>query len=144
MLRSKSHIAEIILPFLSDLGNCAARTAAATGDIILPRYCAVCGRTGHLERHHMVPRSAGQLVLPNGHLADKPTITLCGFRNAGGCHGKAHSGRLHFRWVEADAGREGWYLTHVKGGHLEYLLTDEPESYLDALKMDGWRPLDAR
>lgn len=45
MVRSKSHIAEIILPFLSDLGNCAARTAAATGDIILPRYCAVCGRT---------------------------------------------------------------------------------------------------
>lgn len=105
--------------------------------------CAVCGRSWPLNQHHIVKRSAGQLVR-GGVVIPKPTITLCGSGNASGCHGLAHQGRLHFRWVEADAGREGWYLTHVKGGHLEYLLTDEPESYLDALKMDGWRPLDAR
>lgn len=102
--------------------------------------CAVCGRPWPLNQHHIVKRSAGQLVR-GGVVVPKPTITLCGSGNASGCHGLAHQGRLHFRWVEADAGREGWNLTHVKGGHLEYLLTDEPESYLDALKMDGWRPL---
>ena len=102
--------------------------------------CAVCGRTWPLNQHHIVKRSAGQLVR-GGVVIPKPTITLCGSGNSSGCHGLAHQDRLHFRWVEADAGREGWYLTHVKGGHLEYLLTDEPESYLDALKMDGWRPL---
>lgn len=106
-------------------------------------YCAICGRTWPLNRHHMVKRSAGAFYR-DGVLVKPPTITLCGSGNASGCHGLAHQGRLHFRWVEADAGREGWYITHVKGGHLEYLLTDEPESYLDALKMDGWRPLDAR
>ena len=105
-------------------------------------YCAVCGRTGHLERHHVVKRSAGQLVLPNGHLADKPTITLCGFGNAGGCHGKGHSGRLHFRWVERETGREfdeGYLM--IRGGHWECLETDEPVDYLTALSMDGWRRL---
>lgn len=105
-------------------------------------YCAVCGRTGHLERHHMVPRSAGQLVLPNGRLADKPTITLCGFGNAGGCHGKAHSGRLHFRWVERDVKSgfgEGYLCIH--GGHVEYLLLEEPVDRLTALSMPGWRRL---
>lgn len=103
-------------------------------------YCAVCGKTWPLNRHHLVKRSAGQLVR-GGVVLPKPTIVLCGSGNTSGCHGLAHQGRLHFRWVESDAGSEGWYLTHIRGGHLEYLLTEEPEKYADALKMDGWRPV---
>lgn len=104
--------------------------------------CAVCGRGGHLERHHMVKRSAGRLWLPSGVEAPKPTVTLCGHGNADGCHGKAHAGLLHFRFVRADSAAgwdEGGVMIH--GGHVEFLLTDEPCDYLTALGMDGWKPL---
>lgn len=107
--------------------------------------CAVCGRPYPLEKHHMVRRSAGKLYMA-GVEVPKPTITLCGFGNnlsdADGrpyCHGLAHANRLHFRWVDADAGQKGWYLTHVTGGHLEYIVLDEPTPYLRALEMEGWR-----
>lgn len=107
-------------------------------------FCAVCGRTGHLERHHMVPRSAGRLFR-GGVEVEKPTITLCGFGNAGGCHGLAHSGLLHFRWVATDAvgGGFGRYrrMECGDGGHLEYLLPREPVGRLAALSMPGWRRL---
>lgn len=86
--------------------------------------CAVCGRGWPLNRHHMVPRSAGELY-EDGRKLKKPTIVLCGFGNAGGCHGLAHSGKLHFRFTD----------------RLEYLLTNEPVKRLEALEMDGWRPL---
>ena len=101
--------------------------------------CAVCGRSP-VQMHHVVKRSAGKLYR-NGIEVPKPLIPLCGLGNSSGCHGLAHQGRLHFRWVESDAGSEGWYLTHVQGGHWEYLLTDAPVKYLDALKMDGWRAM---
>lgn len=91
-------------------------------DVITP-YCAVCGRTGHIERHHMVKRSAGRLYR-DGFEVPKSLITLCGHGNADGCHGKAHSGRLHFRWSE---------------GALWYLMPPEPCGYLEAQDMDGWR-----
>lgn len=104
--------------------------------------CAVCGRSP-VQMHHVVKRSAGKLYR-NGIEVPKPLLPLCGLGNSSGCHGLAHQGRLHFRWVESDAGSEGWYLTHVQGGHWEYLMTDAPVKYLDALKMDGWRTLDVR
>lgn len=107
---------------------------------VITPWCCVCGRTGHLEQHHIVKRSAGQLVM-HGHVMPKPVVTLCGHGNVDGCHGLAHQGRLHFRWVDADAGQEGWYLTHGEGGHLEYLLLDEPAKYEEALEMDGWVPV---
>lgn len=103
-------------------------------------YCAVCGRTGHLERHHMVKRSAGRMFLDNGIEVPKPTITLCGHGNVDGCHGKAHSGMLHFRWVYTDMPadfRNGYEF--ARGGHLEYLMLDDSVDYLTALSMDGWR-----
>lgn len=110
-------------------------------NIITP-WCAVCGKTGHLEQHHMVKRSTGQLVLPNGAIAEKPTITLCGHGNADGCHGLAHQGRLHFRWVRTRyvGGTDDFYAD-ITGGHLEYLLTDRPVDYLTALSRGGWRRL---
>ena len=88
-------------------------------------YCCVCGKSGHvapLNRHHIVPRSAGNLIA-NGHSRRKPTVPLCGRGNATGCHGMAHSGRLHFRNHD---------------GELEYLVC-EPCDRLTALSMDGWR-----
>lgn len=100
--------------------------------------CAICGATYPLNQHHLVKRSAGKLYR-NGAEVPKPTITLCGSGNASGCHGKAHAGLLHFRWVGSDIPAPDMYLTTFRGGHLEYLLVDEPCDYLTALKMDGWK-----
>lgn len=106
--------------------------------------CAVCGRAGRLERHHIVRRSAGRMYR-HGVEAPKPTVTLCGLGNAGGCHGLAHANRLHFRWVEGPAGRDwcgGESMAYtVNGGHWEAILLREPTPYLDALEMDGWFPI---
>ena len=117
-------------------------------------WCPVCGRTSPLEQHHPVRRGAGVLYDEHGREVAKPTITLCGFGNAltasdgrPYCHGLAHANRLHFRWAEAEAVRPrgravpGLETYSAKGGHWEYLLLDEPASYLDALGMDGWRRL---
>ena len=89
------------------------------------RWCAICGRTWPLNRHHVPPRSAGN-AYRDGRRVPHPTITLCGSGNASGCHGLAHHRRLHFRNVDG----EWWYL-----------LTDEPTKYHDALRMVGWRPV---
>lgn len=101
--------------------------------------CAVCGRAAPLNRHHVVRRGAGVLYR-NGVEVPKPTIVLCGSGNASGCHGLAHQNRLHFRWRRAEW-RTGPHQVALGSGHWEYLLCDEPTSYLDALAMDGWRPL---
>lgn len=100
--------------------------------VVLP-YCAVCGRSGPLNQHHIVWRSWGQMAR-DGRTVEKPTVTLCGFGsnlgsdgNAEYCHGKAHHRMLHFR---NDRGR------------LEYLETDEPTKYADALALGGWEPLE--
>ena len=101
-------------------------------------YCAVCGRTWPLNRHHVVRRGAGRLYR-GGVEVPKPTITLCGSGNTSGCHGLAHQNRLHFRWAK----RRGGFgeSTAYGSGHWEYILLDEPTKYYKALEMDGWRPL---
>jgi hypothetical protein len=86
-------------------------------------FCAVCGATWPLNRHHFVWRSWGELVR-EGKAIPKPTITLCGSGNTSGCHGLAHSRQLHFR---------------NNGGRLEMLMTLEPTRYHVALDMPGWR-----
>lgn len=103
-------------------------------------FCAVCGRTRPLNQHHVVRRSAGQLVR-GGIVVPKPTLTLCGSGNTGGCHGAAHDGRLHFRWVKAPTGDWRYFKTVADGGHWEYLRTDEPCRYAEALEIDGWREI---
>lgn len=107
-------------------------------------FCAVCGRTSPLNQHHVVRRSAGQLVR-NGAAVPKPTITLCGCGNASGCHGLAHANRLHFRWVPSCAVGAGFgnfaRMDGGDGGHWEYLRTDGPCGYAEALEMDGWREI---
>lgn len=84
--------------------------------------CAWCGSGWPLNQHHIVFRSRGELVR-DGRRVEKPTITLCGSGNTGGCHGKAHSGMLHFKY----------------DGRLMGLETERPVRYSEALKMDGWR-----
>lgn len=86
--------------------------------------CAVCGAPAN-EQHHPIRRGAGNVYGADGRTARKPTITLCGFGNTSGCHGKAHDGRLHFRFTDR------W----------ECLETEEPIDRLTALGLDGWRPL---
>jgi len=95
--------------------------------------CVVCGRAYPLNRHHIIPRSAGELY-ENGRKVEKRLIVLCGFgsnlSDADGrmyCHGRAHHRMLHFR---NDRGR------------LEFLFTDEPTRYAAALEADGWMPLE--
>lgn len=100
-------------------------------DDVTPGYCAICERAYPLEKHHMVPRSAGELYR-DGKKLKKPVIQLCGFGNnlqdsdgRNFCHGLAHHKRLHFR----------------NNGRLEYLITDHPVKYQEALEMAGWLPV---
>lgn len=106
--------------------------------------CAVCGRPA-TNKHHIVKRSAGRWVV-DGREKRKPTVRLCGMGNASGCHGMAHDGRLHFRWVPAEAPskpmkRVGSEFPPPNAGHWEFLRTKEPCDYLTALSADGWRRL---
>lgn len=111
------------------------------GSSVETRCCAVCGATWPLNRHHIVRRGAGKAYKGGVELL-KPTIVLCGSGNASGCHGLAHAGRLHFRWVPLR-----WSIERPVpdgSGHWEWLLTDEPTSYAAALESDGWAPLPGR
>ena len=105
--------------------------------------CCVCGAPA-TDRHHVVRRGAGKLAAGGREVA-KPTVRLCGHGNASGCHGMAHAGLLHFRWVETRSERRhNDQLLSFVGGHWEYLETEEPCKYQDALAMEGWRPLCGR
>ena len=87
-------------------------------------FCAICGAPAN-EQHHPIRRGAGNVYGADGRAATKPTITLCGRGNTSGCHGKAHDGRLHFRFTDR------W----------EYIETEEPIDRLAAFRLEGWRPL---
>ena len=113
--------------------------------VIRLERCPICWRVRPLNQHHMVKLSAGELFDAYGRKRKKPTITLCGFgnnlRDANGryyCHGLAHHEMLHFRWVPTYEAKGSTY-PKLDGGHLEYLLTDEPTKYDAALNMDGWQ-----
>ena len=80
---------------------------------LLPLWCCVCGAVAH-NKHHVIP---GRRKDPR-----VPRLRLCGSGNTSGCHGDAHSKRLHFRY------RGGW----------EFLRT-EPTRYENALACKGWR-----
>lgn len=115
-------------------------------------HCAICGRNTPLEKHHIVRRGAGELYR-SGRKLKKPTLTLCGVGNTLKdaddrylCHGLAHHNMLHFRWIRPDLNDLKLNTKPLSdiafcGGHLEYLLLDEPTDYLTALGMDGWKRL---
>lgn len=114
-------------------------------------HCAICGRPGPLNQHHMVRRGAGALYR-GGVEVPKPTITLCGYgnnlRDADGryyCHGLAHHLMLHFRWVDDAPTRPALATEHPPcAGHVEYIKTAEPTDYQTALGMEGWRRVRCR
>ena len=110
------------------------------GVTIHSNRCCVCGKLG-VQMHHVVKRSMGNLYV-NGVRIPRPKLPLCGLGNSSGCHGLAHHNMLHFRWVKSDAVSGGFgRYTHQEGGdggHWEYLITDEPTKYQDALEMGGW------
>lgn len=132
---SKSTLAPIYWPLMQ-------------GPTMIAGRCFICGRRWPLEQHHYVWRSWGKLYR-NGIEVRKPTITLCGrgnnLKDPDGrpyCHGLAHDHRLHFRFIgptdmtrKHDMKRE----TAWGGGRLQYLITEEPTDYMDALDMEGWR-----
>lgn len=114
-------------------------------------YCCVCGARYPLNRHHVVKRSAGNMYR-NGVKLPKPTVMLCGSGNASGCHGKAHAGKLHFRFVKDEyidgtqcftvqRNEDRRYWSPCRGGHWEFIEVEEPCKYQDALKLDGWERL---
>lgn len=78
--------------------------------------CPFCLRRA-TERHHIVPRSQGG--------EDGPTVLVCGFGNADGCHGRLHGHTLHLDWDE----RNGW----------TYKATRKPVKWCKARQMRGWR-----
>ena len=85
---------------------------------IYSHECPFCGKPA-TNRHHIIPRSQGGL---NG-----PTIDVCGFGNASGCHGRLHSHYLHLRY------ENGW----------KFLETEQPTKYEVALTMDGWQSINS-
>ena len=109
--------------------------------------CAVCGRPQPLNQHHIVRRSAGEYYC-HGKKMPKPTLTLCGLGNYLAddwgryyCHGLAHHEMLHFLYVPEKRSQNPSVGKDAKalGGHLEYLRTEKPTKYIEALKMDGWK-----
>lgn len=104
--------------------------------------CVWCGAPA-TDRHHIVKRSQGRWVR-DGVEVRKPTVRLCGSGNASGCHGKAHAGLLHFRWVKAEPDCRRSLAETGPGisGHWEGLETKEPCDTLTAWgKTRGWRKL---
>lgn len=104
--------------------------------------CVWCGAPA-TDRHHIVKRSQGKWVR-DGVEVRKPTVRLCGSGNASGCHGKAHAGLLHFRWMRAEADCRRPLQETAPGlpGHWEGLETKEPCDTLTAWgKTRGWRKL---
>lgn len=59
--------------------------------------CSVCGRPA-TNHHHVIPKGAGG----TRHEGRIPTVLLCGGGNASGCHGWAHSRRLHLNYDSGD------------------------------------------
>lgn len=110
---------------------------AASVDTVDGR-CAICGAPA-TNKHHIVPRSAGKLFDEYGHEVKKPTIRLCGGGNASGCHGLAHHHRLHFRCVPFELKQKSVEYFATRVWVLEFLITDEPCRYLEALEIQGWR-----
>jgi hypothetical protein len=59
------------------------------GESHISDYCLICGKPA-TERHHVVPRSRGG--------SKGPVVSVCGWGNITGCHGRLHTGRVHLRW----------------------------------------------
>lgn len=61
-------------------------------------YCLCCGEKA-TNQHHVIQKGMGGRSKVIEDLI--PTVSLCGFGNASGCHGFAHSGRLKI-WYDGE------------------------------------------
>ncbi len=82
--------------------------------------CAVCG-TPCNNRHHVIQKGIGGVSAAVERRI--PKVPLCG-SGCTGHHGMVHAKRLHLRY---------------ENGEWQYLMTDEPTKYSDALEMGGWK-----
>ena len=75
-------------------------------------FCAVCGRPSQ-NAHHIVPKGMGggsKKLTMYGIDLFSPTIDVCGFGNASGCHGNFHAGRYSAKWVwDVVGAEEAWW-----------------------------------
>lgn len=83
--------------------------------------CCVCGAPA-TNQHHVIIKGMGG----SKYAKQIPTVSLCGMGNTSGCHGKAHSGQLHFDYRDG----YGWM----------YCETDEPTDLQGALDNGEWWP----
>lgn len=60
--------------------------------------CLACGGWAN-NHHHVIPKRMGGRNKAIERLI--PTVSLCGFGNASGCHGLAHAGKLRF-WYDGE------------------------------------------
>lgn len=92
--------------------------------------CEGCGKAPATEAHHRLYKSRGG----RGNLAN--AFALCGFGNASGCHGRAHTGegeKLGWsvpRWASPEQWpafrfEAGWVLLDNEGG---WSVCDPPEA----------------
>lgn len=95
-------------------------------------WCVVCGRPAQND-HHVIPGHRHKTK----NYPESPTLSLCGMGNASGCHGLAHSHKLHFRAVPVEILLFGGMRKTVL--EWEYLITDEPVKEQDAQELDGWK-----
>lgn len=67
---------------------------------IKSRYCPFCGRMATNE-HHIIQKGMG------GTKREKeiPTVTVCGWGNTSGCHGKIHEHLIEIDWDD----ETGWW-----------------------------------
>lgn len=61
-------------------------------------YCLCCGEKA-TNQHHVIQKGMGGRTKTIEKLI--PTVSLCGFGNASGCHGLAHSGHLRI-WHDGE------------------------------------------
>ena len=80
--------------------------------------CAFCGRMAR-NRHHIVYRSQGG--------QDGPTVPVCGFGNAEGCHGELHMHRLH---IDYDDSR-GWVAKRTETSKKDVWIATDPQGWVE-------------
>lgn len=95
--------------------------------------CAICGAPpGHplpIQRHHIVPKGMG------GRKEEGPTVCVCGFGNADGCHKKFHDNKIFMRYVGSPKHGHWEYVKFKgKGGTNNILEVIQREDLLD------WKP----
>lgn len=76
----------------------------------LIEWCAVCGKAGRPNCHHVVPLSVGQVFELHGHVMRSPLFAVCGSGTTG-CHNGFHGGNRFkpvWAWDEPDFAEQWW------------------------------------